>query len=107
MRFALPNTRIMIHQPSGAFEGQATDIKIQAQEVLFLKERINEILAQHTGQDVERIAADSDRDRWMKPEEAKEYGLIDDTIQRHETADEIHGLVTPLDSAEPGKAPRP
>jgi Clp protease len=70
MRFALPNTRIMIHQPSGAFEGQATDIKIQAQEVLFLKERINEILAKHTGQDIERIGVDSDRDRWMRPEEA-------------------------------------
>jgi ATP-dependent Clp endopeptidase proteolytic subunit ClpP len=66
------NTRIMIHRPSGAFEGQATDIKIQAQEVLFLKERINEILAKHTGQDIERIGVDSDRDRWMRPEEAKE-----------------------------------
>src|SRR5713226_10489353 len=72
MRFALPNTRIMIHQPSGGFQGQATDIKIQAQEVLFLKERINEILASHTGQDIERISQDSDRDRWMRPEEAKE-----------------------------------
>ncbi len=93
MRFALPNTRIMIHQPSGAFEGQATDIKIQAQEVLFLKERINEILARHTGQEVKRIAADSDRDRWMRPEEAKEYGLIDDIIQRHEKAEEINEFV--------------
>jgi ATP-dependent Clp protease, protease subunit len=93
MRFALPNTRIMIHQPSGAFEGQATDIKIQAQEVLFLKERINEILAKHTGQDIERIGVDSDRDRWMRPEEAKEYGIIDDIIQRHEKAEEIHELV--------------
>jgi ATP-dependent Clp protease protease subunit len=93
MRFALPNTRIMIHQPSGAFEGQATDIKIQAQEVLFLKERINEILAKHTGQEVKRIGVDSDRDRWMRPEEAKEYGLIDDIIQRHEKAEEINELV--------------
>jgi len=93
MRFALPNTRIMIHQPSGGFQGQAADIEIQAQEVLFLKERINEILAKHTGQPLERIATDSDRDRWMKPEEAKEYGIIDDIIQRHEKADEIQTIV--------------
>ena len=89
MRFALPNTRIMIHQPSGGFNGQAADIEIQAQEVLFLKRRINEILHKHTGQDIERIAADSDRDRWMKPEDAKDYGIIDDIIQRHEKAEEI------------------
>ena len=89
MRFALPNTRIMIHQPSGGFQGQATDIEIQAQEVLFLKQRINEILHKHTGQPIERIAADSDRDRWMKPEDAKDYGIIDDIIQRHEKAEEI------------------
>jgi ATP-dependent Clp protease protease subunit len=93
MRFALPNTRIMIHQPSGAFQGQATDIEIQAQEVLFLKSRINEILANHTGQDLERIAVDSDRDRWMRPEEAQEYGIIDDIIQRHEKAEAIQELV--------------
>src|SRR4030081_1353110 len=93
MRFALPNTRIMIHQPSGGFQGQAADIEIQAQEVLFLKERINEILAKHTGQPIERISADSDRDRWMKPEEAQEYGIIDDIIQRHEKVEEIQELV--------------
>jgi ATP-dependent Clp protease, protease subunit len=93
MRFALPNTRIMIHQPSGAFQGQATDIEIQAQEVLFLKSRINDILAKHSGQDIERIAVDSDRDRWMRPEEAQEYGLIDDIIQRHEKAEAIQEMV--------------
>jgi ATP-dependent Clp protease, protease subunit len=89
MRFALPNTRIMIHQPSGGFSGQATDIEIQAQEVLFLKQRINEILHKHTSKPIEQIAIDSDRDRWMKPEEAKDYGIIDDIIQRHEKAEEI------------------
>jgi ATP-dependent Clp protease protease subunit len=89
MRFALPNTRIMIHQPSGGFQGQAADIEIQAQEILFLKHRINEILAKHTGQPMERIASDSDRDRWMHPEEAKDYGIIDDIIQRHDKAEAI------------------
>jgi ATP-dependent Clp protease protease subunit len=93
MRFALPNTRIMIHQPSGGFSGQATDIEIQAQEVLFLKQRINEILSHHTGQPIERIALDSDRDRWMRPEEAMDYGIIDSIIQRHEKADQIQELV--------------
>ena len=93
MRLALPNTRIMIHQPSGAFQGQAADIEIQAQEVLFLKNRINEILAKHTNQPIERISTDSDRDRWMRPDEAVEYGLIDSIIQRHDTAEEIQGSV--------------
>src|SRR4030081_3268423 len=93
MRFALPNTRIMIHQPSGGFQGQAADIEIQAQEVLFLKQRINEILAKHTDQPIERIAADSDRDRWMRPEEAQEYGIIDDIIQRHEKVEAIQEAV--------------
>ena len=101
MRFALPNTRIMIHQPSGGFSGQATDIEIQAQEVLFLKQRINEILAHHTGQAIERIAADSDRDRWMRPEEAMEYGLIDSIIQRHEKADQIQELVVEKLESDP------
>src|SRR3982074_1040072 len=93
MRFALPNTRIMIHQPSGGFQGQAADIEIQAQEVLFLKQRINEILAKHTDQPIERIAPHSDRDAWMKPEEAQEYGIIDDIIQRHEKVEEIQEAV--------------
>src|SRR5205823_7694705 len=69
--------------------GQAADIEIQAQEVLFLKQRINEILAKHTGQPIERIAADSDRDRWMQPEEALEYGIIDGLIQDRKQADRI------------------
>ncbi len=90
MRFALPNTRIMIHQPSGGFQGQAADIEIQAQEILRLKQTINEILAKHTGQDIERLAHDSDRDRWMHPDEAKAYGIIDDIIQRHEKLEALH-----------------
>jgi ATP-dependent Clp protease protease subunit len=89
MRFALPNTRIMIHQPSGGFQGQAADIEIQAQEIIRLKQTINEILAKHTGQSIERLANDSDRDRWMHPEDAKAYGLIDDIIQRHDKAEAI------------------
>lgn len=89
MRFALPNTRIMIHQPSGGFQGQAADIEIQAQEVLFLKSQLNAILAKHTGQTEERIREDSDRDRWMSPVEAEEYGIIDSTIKRQAQAEAL------------------
>ncbi|MBN1239299.1 MAG: ATP-dependent Clp endopeptidase proteolytic subunit ClpP [Gammaproteobacteria bacterium] len=81
-RFALPHSRIMIHQPSGGFQGQASDIDIHAREVLKLKERLNEIMARHTGQTVERIAQDSDRDRFMDGEMAVEYGLIDTVLQK-------------------------
>ncbi|NNM97088.1 MAG: ATP-dependent Clp endopeptidase proteolytic subunit ClpP [Candidatus Dormibacteraeota bacterium] len=77
LRFSLPNTRIMMHQPSGGFQGQASDIQIQAQEILRLRRTIDQILAQHTGKPVDQITRDSDRDFYMSPEEALEYGLID------------------------------
>ena len=76
-RFCLPNSRVMIHQPSGGFSGQASDIEIHAKEVLYLKKRLNEMLAKHTGQPIEQIERDSDRDRFMGAEEAVKYGLID------------------------------
>jgi ATP-dependent Clp protease protease subunit len=79
-RFAVPNARIMIHQLSGGFSGQATDIEIQAREALRLKKRLDEILARHTRQPLERIEKDTDRDYFMGPGEAKEYGLIDEVI---------------------------
>jgi ATP-dependent Clp protease protease subunit len=79
-RAALPNSRIMIHQPSGGSQGTAADIEIQAKEILYARERLNQILAKHTGQPVERIADDVDRDRFMSPLEAKEYGLIDNVV---------------------------
>ena len=82
-RFALPNSRIMLHQPSMSFaQGTAADIEIQAKEILYLRERLNQIYAENTGQPVERINEDLDRDRFMSPEEAKEYGLIDNVISR-------------------------
>jgi ATP-dependent Clp protease protease subunit len=76
-RFALPHSRVMIHQPLGGAQGQATDIEIQAREILHLKQKVNEILAVHTGQDVERIQADTDRNFWMGAEEARDYGMVD------------------------------
>jgi ATP-dependent Clp protease, protease subunit len=79
-RSALPNSRIMIHQPSGGSQGTATDIEIQAKEILYARARLNEILAKHTGQTVERIAEDVDRDRFMSPAEAKEYGILDHVV---------------------------
>src|SRR5437868_12527766 len=79
-RFCLPNSRVMIHQPSGGFQGQASDIEIQAREVLYLKKRLNEMLAKHTGQPIEVIERDSDRDRSMSAEDAVKYGLIDKVL---------------------------
>ena len=79
-RFALPNSRIMIHQPSGGARGQATDIEIQAKEILKIKKKLNEILAERTGKKQEQIAKDSERDHFMSAEEAKAYGLIDEVI---------------------------
>ncbi len=76
-RYALPNSRMMLHQPSGGSRGVAADIEIQAREILTMRERLNEILARHTGQTVERIGEDTDRDYWMSPEEAVQYGLVD------------------------------
>ena len=81
-RFALPNARIMIHQPWGGVEGQATDISIQAKEILRLKYRLNEILAHHTGKDAKSVGQDTERDYFMSAEEAKNYGLIDAVLAR-------------------------
>jgi ATP-dependent Clp protease protease subunit len=79
-RFSLPNSRIMIHQPSGGAQGMAADIEIQAREILYLRERLNQILADNTGQPIERIARDTDRDTFMAPEDAVSYGLIDKVL---------------------------
>ena len=76
-RSSLPNSRIMIHQPSGGSQGTASDIEIQAKEILYARERINDIIAQHTGQSLSKVTEDADRDRFMSPAEAVEYGLID------------------------------
>ncbi len=79
-RMALPHSRIMIHQPYGGVQGQAVDIQIQAKEILRMREELNRIIAHHTGQPLERVEKDSDRDFFMSPEEAKEYGLVDEVI---------------------------
>jgi len=89
-RYALPNARIMIHQPWGGVQGQATDISIQAKEILRLKDRLNEILASHCGQAVDVITKDTDRDRFMSAEEAKVYGLVDEVVKSRK---EIPGLI--------------
>jgi len=81
-RFSLPESRIMIHQPSGGSQGQASDIEIQAKEILYLRERLNRILAERTGQSVEQIHKDTDRDRFMSGAEAVEYGLIDQVLTK-------------------------
>jgi ATP-dependent Clp protease protease subunit len=81
-RFSLPHARIMMHQPSGGLRGQASDIAIQAEQMIYTKQLMAERIAFHTGQPVERIEADSDRDRWFKADEAKAYGIIDDVILR-------------------------
>ncbi len=81
-RFALPNSRIMIHQPSGGSQGTAADIEIQAKEILDLRSRLNTILAKHTGQDVEKIARDTERDNFMSSDEAKSYGIIDNVFTK-------------------------
>jgi ATP-dependent Clp protease protease subunit len=81
-RYALPNSRIMIHQPRGGFEGQATDIGIQAEEIIKIRKRLDEIMAKHTHQSVEKVHKDSERDYFMSAEEAKAYGLIDEVIVR-------------------------
>ena len=81
-RFALPNARIMIHQPLGGFQGQATDIDIHAREILTLRQRLNEVLSKHTGQALETIARDTERDNFKSAEAAREYGLVDQVLER-------------------------
>src|SRR5574338_1537919 len=81
-RYALPNARVMIHQPMGGFQGQATEIDIHAREILKIRERLNEIMAKHTGQPLDKIAQDTERDYFMSGEETKRYGLIDEVITR-------------------------
>ena len=83
-RFSLPNSRIIIHQPSGGAQGQSTDIQIQAKEIQRLKDTLNELLAKHTGQDVKKIEEDTERDNFMSATEACEYGLVDKVIEHHE-----------------------
>ena len=83
-RFALPHARIMIHQPLGGFSGQASDIDIHAREILAIRDRLNAILAKHTGQPVDRIAKDTDRDNFMSAEDAKTYGLVDAVLERRQ-----------------------
>jgi ATP-dependent Clp protease protease subunit len=94
-RRSLPNARIMIHQPSGGSYGTAADIEIQAKEILNARERLNRILAKHTGQDLDRIAEDVDRDRFMSPEEARDYGLIDLVVVRETEVDGKNGRPGP------------
>ncbi len=86
-RAALPNSRIMLHQPLGGVEGQASDIEIQAREILWLKKRLYEILSHHTGQPIEQITNDADRDYWLGAPEAKAYGLIDNVLDRQGGSD--------------------
>ena len=83
-RFALPNSRVMIHQPMGGFSGQASDVEIHAREILYLRARLNEILAKHSGQSVETIAKDTDRDNFLSSEEAVKYGLVDKVLTKRE-----------------------
>ena len=85
-RASLPNSRIMLHQPLGGAQGQASDIEIQAREILWLKQRLYEILSQHTGKDVETISRDADRDYWLSAKEAQEYGLIDNILSPQEVS---------------------
>jgi ATP-dependent Clp protease protease subunit len=83
-RFALPNSRVMIHQPMGGFSGQASDVEIHAREILFLRSRLNEILARHSGQSVATIAKDTDRDNFLSSEDAVKYGLVDKVLTKRE-----------------------
>ena len=85
-RYCLPNSRVMIHQPLGGFQGQASDFEIHAKEILSIKEKLNRLMAQHTGQDYEKVAHDTDRDNFLSATEAKEYGLIDQVITNRSDA---------------------
>jgi ATP-dependent Clp protease, protease subunit len=88
-RYSLPNSRILIHQPMGGFQGQASDIAIQAKEIIRMKETLNQILAHHTGQNIEKVQTDTDRDYFMSSLESKEYGLIDHVITNRDDLDKI------------------
>ena len=88
-RYALPNSRILIHQPLGGAQGQATDIDIQAKEILRMREMLNGILARHTGQEMKRIVADTDRDFFMSAEQAMKYGIVDSVIEKNEGLDKL------------------
>ena len=90
-RYALPNATVLIHQPAGGARGQATDEQIQAEEILRLRKRMNEILAKHTGQSIERIAADTERDFYMDAQQAKEYGLVDEVIEPRPKGEKTEG----------------
>jgi ATP-dependent Clp protease protease subunit len=96
-RACLPNSRVMIHQPMGGAEGQASDIEIQAQEIMWLKKRLYEILAFHTNQDIDQIEKDADRNYWMSAEEAEEYGLVDNVLNQ----DNLKGLKSIRTNGEP------
>ncbi len=87
-RYCLPNSRVMIHQPSSGVQGQATDIDIHAREILVLRRRLNEIMAEHTGQDIETIERDTERDNFMNAAESAEYGLVDSVLQKRESVGE-------------------
>lgn len=103
-RYALPNSRIMIHQPMGGAQGQATDIDIQAREILKLRERMNEILALHSGKPIEEIASDTERDYHLSGEEALAYGLIDKVVlHRDVQSDAVNGSGSRVDASEGGK----
>jgi ATP-dependent Clp protease protease subunit len=99
-RFALPHSNILIHQPMGGMQGQASDIEIHAREILRMRQQLNEILARHTGQPLEQIATDTDRDRFMTPEQAKEYRLIDDIMS---APDKVLAAAAAADGAKAGK----
>ncbi len=86
-RFALPNARVMIHQPLGGYQGQATDIEIHTREILAIREKLNNLMAKHTGQDIEVIKKDTDRDNFMTAEQASQYGLIDEVIEKRSVAE--------------------
>ena len=88
MRFSLPNSRVMVHQPSGGYQGQATDIMIHAAETQKLKDRLNEIYVKHTGQTLKKVESALERDNFMSPEEAKDWGLIDDIMVSHAGSDD-------------------
>ena len=100
MRYALPNARIMIHQPSGGFQGPVSDVEIHARELLKLRERLNNIYAKHTGQDVAKIEAYVERDNFMSPEEAKDFGLIDEVVVSRPPPEEGGGESGPSGAAD-------